>query len=98
MRYGFRDTVDEALDYIGYGWYIDEIHNGDLESKDRLKDHMVRGVNSYTVWKKLDASDVESCMKHWKILKSVMMRYKEKKRIDSPSFFLCRHNEFMLQS
>lgn len=62
MRYGFRDTVDEALDYIGYGWYINEIHNGDIASKERLKDHLVIGVNSYAAWKELDASDVEKML------------------------------------
>ena len=62
MRYGFRDTVDEALDYIGYSWYIDEIHNGDVESKERLKEHLVRGINSYATWKGLDASDVKKML------------------------------------
>ena len=62
MRYGFRDTVDEALDYIGYSWYIDEIHNGDVESKELLKDHLVRGINSYATWKKLDVTDVEKML------------------------------------
>lgn len=62
MRYGFRDTVDEALDYIGYSWYIDEIHNGDIVSKEHLKDHLVRGTNSYAAWKGLDASDVKKML------------------------------------
>ena len=62
MQYGLCNTVDEALDYIGYSWYIDEIYDGDVESKERLKDHLVRGVNSYATWKKLDASDVEKML------------------------------------
>ena len=62
MRYGFRDTVDEALDYIGYDYYIDEIHDGDVSSKKHLKDLLIRSVNSYVAWKGLDASDVEKML------------------------------------
>lgn len=57
-------TKDSKTDLKGslFPLFFYEIHNGDVESKERLKEHLVRGINSYATWKRLDASDVEKML------------------------------------